>query len=151
MREKLERLLAIRNMKPASFARMIGVKTSTIDDIIKGKTNELNIGVDKVLRIAKGLGISVEELYDEAPTKVSAEEAHLIDLWRGATPDGKKASLSVLEVLQTPKSQRQEDQYLIAARGGRDVIDISDPDQRNQIDGLYGAIEAQKKDGQGKK
>ena len=64
MKEKLAQLLEACGMRPSQLARAAGLTTSTVDDILKGKTNELNIGVDKMLKIAAVLGVSVESLYE---------------------------------------------------------------------------------------
>jgi len=78
MKELLEKLLRQRNIKPATFAKAVGLKTSTIDDILKGRTNELNVGVDKAIKIAQGLEISVEELYGVSEHKPVQEQEMIL-------------------------------------------------------------------------
>lgn len=63
MRERLQQLLEARGLKTSQFAKLADVSNSTVDDILKGKTNEERVGVDKVLRMAEALGVSVEYLY----------------------------------------------------------------------------------------
>lgn len=63
MRERLQKLLEARGLKTAQFAKLANVSNSTVDDILKGKTNDENVGVDKVLRMAEALDVSVEYLY----------------------------------------------------------------------------------------
>ena len=63
MRERLQKLLEAKGLKTAQFAKLANVSNSTVDDILKGKTNDENVGVDKVLRMAEALDVSVEYLY----------------------------------------------------------------------------------------
>ncbi len=54
---KLTRILEKRGMRPTQLARAAGLSISTVDDILKGRTNELTVGVDKMLKIADVLGL----------------------------------------------------------------------------------------------
>lgn len=63
MRERLQKLLEARGLKTSQFAKLADVSNSTVDDILKGKTNDEKVGVDKVLRMAEALGVTVEYLY----------------------------------------------------------------------------------------
>lgn len=104
MKERLEKILEDRNMRPSSLAKAAGLSTSTVDDIIKGKTNELNIGVNKMLKIANALGVSVESLYgrDEpaGPNELPDQtEQQLIDLFRMLNSEGKEKALDYLSDL----------------------------------------------------
>ena len=105
MKERLKQILEARNMRSAQLAQAAGLSTSTVDDIIKGKTNELNIGVDKMLKIANALGVSVESLYDrDDPNKKASPhvqtltegETILIELFRQIPEDAQKMYLEVL-------------------------------------------------------
>ena len=101
MKERLEKILEDRNMRPSSLAKAAGLSTSTVDDIIKGKTNELNIGVNKMLKIANALGVSVESLYgrDEpaGPNELPDQtEQQLLDLFRMLNSEGKEKALDYL-------------------------------------------------------
>lgn len=58
------------NIKPASFAKANGIKTSTMYSITRGQTKFENISVGVFIKIANGLGMTVEELFygeDDAP------------------------------------------------------------------------------------
>lgn len=104
MRERLEQLLEARGMRPSQLAQAAGLGTSTVDDIIKGKTNELNIGVDKMLKIASVLGVSVESLYGRAePVSLYSPpdptECQLLDRFRSLNEEGKEKALDYLDDL----------------------------------------------------
>jgi transcriptional regulator with XRE-family HTH domain len=90
MKELLEKMLRERGLKPSTFAKSIGIKSSTIDDILKGKTNELNIGVGKVIRIAQGLGITVEELYGQNVPMLSEAEWKILHLFGDLNAEGQE-------------------------------------------------------------
>lgn len=104
MKDVLVRLLNERNMRPAQLAQAAGISTSTVDDIVKGKANDLNIGVDKMLRIANVLGVSVEYLYgrSEPPGLTQPQdhdEAQLLDFFRMLNAEGKEKAIGYLEDL----------------------------------------------------
>ena len=61
--ERIERLLKQRGLKPATFAREIGIPASTIYSITRGQTKMDNIGIGIFMKIAHGLGMTAEELY----------------------------------------------------------------------------------------
>ncbi|MEE0732823.1 MAG: helix-turn-helix transcriptional regulator [Acutalibacteraceae bacterium] len=114
MKERLEQLLEARNMKPAQLAQAAGLGTSTVDDIIKGKTNELNVGVDKMLRIASLLGVSVESLYgrDEPVTPYippEPAERQLLDRFRSLNAEGKEKALDYLDDLVDTGKYKKRD------------------------------------------
>lgn len=104
MKDVLVQLLNERKMRPAQLAQAAGISTSTVDDIVKGKANELNIGVDKMLRIAKVLGVSVEYLYgrSEPPglyQPPDRDETRLLDYFRLLNAEGQEKALGYLEDL----------------------------------------------------
>lgn len=104
MKDILVQLLNEQNMRPAQLAQAAGISTSTVDDIVKGKANELNIGVDKMLRIANVLGVSVEFLYgrSEPPgfyQPSDHDEAQLLEFFRKLNAEGKVKALGYLEDL----------------------------------------------------
>ena len=101
MKERLEQLLEARGMRPSQLAQAAGLRTSTVDDILKGNTNELNVGVDKMLKIAGVLGVSVESLYGR-DTPVSPHqpavgpdpaEQKLLSLFRNLNEEGKEKAI----------------------------------------------------------
>lgn len=107
MKERLEQLLEARGMRPSQLAQAAGLRTSTVDDILKGKTNELNVGVDKMLKIAGVLGVSVESLYGrDAPVSPhqpavgpDPAEQKLLSLFRDLNEEGKEKAIGYLDDL----------------------------------------------------
>ena len=102
MRDRLILLLESQHMRPSHLAREAGVGTSTIDDILKGKINEKNIGVTKALSIASVLGVSVEYLYglEEGPASSieveNLDEARLLGYFRTLNDIGKAKAVDYL-------------------------------------------------------
>lgn len=99
VREKLLKMLAERNIKPSVFAAKIGIKTSTLDDLLKGKTSEYNMGVDKIIKICKGLGISVEDLYGLQKPRLSDNEAILLRNYHFLNAEGQEKLMGYLDDL----------------------------------------------------
>lgn len=107
MKERLEQLLEARGMRPSQLAQAAGLRTSTVDDILKGKTNELNVGVDKMLKIAGVLGVSVESLYGRGvpaspqrpPDMPDPAEQQLLVLFRTLNEEGQEKALGYLDDL----------------------------------------------------
>ena len=104
MREKLNELLKDRGMRSAQQAQATGLGTSTVDDILKGKTNELNIGVDKMLKIASVLDVSVESLYGRKDPRIpytppDPKEQQLVECFRSLNDKGKEKALGYLDDL----------------------------------------------------
>lgn len=102
MRERLQQLLEARGLKTSQFAKLADVSNSTVDDILKGKTNEERVGVDKVLRMAEALGVSVEYLYGKKEIaasgglQLSELEKQIIIEYRKADEVGKAIVLRSL-------------------------------------------------------
>ena len=113
MKEKLDELLKDRGMRPSQLAQAAGLGTST-DDILKGKTNELNIGVDKMLKIASVLGVSVELLYGRKEpsclhTPPKPRERQLLDRFRSLNDEGKEKALDNLDdLIHTGKYKKRD-------------------------------------------
>lgn len=109
LKEKLKQLLDEKCVKPSTFANAIGVKTSTIDDILKGKTNDLNIGVDKVLRMAQWLGVTVEELYERETPDLTSQEKRLLNYYRELNEEGQEIALNVVIGLVVGEQYKKDD------------------------------------------
>ena len=114
MKEKLDELLKDRGMRPSQLAQAAGLGTSTVDDILKGKTNELNIGVDKMLKIASVLGVSVEMLYcRKEPVSLhippEPRERQLLDRFRSLNDEGKEKALDYLDDLVDTGKYKKRD------------------------------------------
>lgn len=109
MKEKLDELLKIRGMRPSQLAQAAGLRTSTVDDILKGKTNELNIGVDKMLKIAEVLGVSVETLYGRPEPAGAADrvEQQLLEQFRALNMEGQEKAIAYLgDLVDTGKYKK---------------------------------------------
>lgn len=108
MRERLAQILQERSMRPAQLAATTGLSTSTIDDIIKGNTNEDNIGVRKVLKIARTLGVTVEYLYYGDADYLDSTERSIVSVLQSMNDSGKE---EVLKYTQYVFSQSQYKKY----------------------------------------
>ena len=112
MKDILVQLLNERNMRPAQLAQLAGISTSTVDDIVKGRANELNIGVDKMLRIANVLGVSVEYLYNRSEPSglyqpMNHDEVRLLDYFRLLNEEGQEKALGYLvDLVDTGKYKK---------------------------------------------
>ncbi|ACV56545.1 XRE family transcriptional regulator [Eggerthella lenta] len=89
MDNRIAALLKERNIKPASFAEMAMIPASTVYAIVNGTTKFDKIGIGTFIKIAKALGMTVEELYfgtyeiDPALSEITAT-------YRQTTPEGKR-------------------------------------------------------------
>ena len=112
MRDVRVQLLNERNMRPSQLAQIAGISTSTVDDIVKGRANELNIGVGKMLSIAKALGVSVEYLYNRSELSgiyqpAKRDEARLLDYFRLLSKEGQEKALGYLvDLVDTGKYKK---------------------------------------------
>ena len=106
--EKLTRILEKRGLRPAQLAQAAGLSTSTVDDILKGKTNELTVGVDKMLKIADVLGVTVEDLYERGKPQ-DPSERQLLDLYHSPNAEGKEKALDYLgDLVDTGKYKKRD-------------------------------------------
>ena len=89
MENRIAELLNELGMRPATFAEKIGVPSSTIYSIVNGKQKFEKIGIGTCIKIARGVGMTVEELYfgtyeiDPALSEITAT-------YRQTTPEGKR-------------------------------------------------------------
>lgn len=89
MENRIAELLNELGMRPATFAEKIGVPSSTIYSIVNGKQKFEKIEIGTFIKIARGLGMTVEELYfgtyeiDPALSEITAT-------YRQTTPEGKR-------------------------------------------------------------
>lgn len=60
MAHRILELLKENGYKPATFARKVGVAQSTFAEILNGTRDINNVGVSKVIAIAKGFGVTTE-------------------------------------------------------------------------------------------
>ena len=85
MQNRIAELLDEQGYKPATFAKKAGVPETTLYEILNGTRKFENVGVSRVLKIAKCFGVTVEYLSgeDNAPKtpvdKMKAELASACD------------------------------------------------------------------------
>lgn len=90
---RIARLMDERGLKPFPFAKSIGVKSSTMTSIYKGKVTFEKISIGNFLKIAHGLGMTAEQLYygedmsedgmDRA-SSLAPDEREIVDGYRAA-------------------------------------------------------------------
>lgn len=98
--QRIRDLLAERGLRPAVFARSIGIPQSTMSTIYHGKTRFENIRVEHFLAIAHGLGMTADELWSGAhPEGLSRDERDLVDMYRATADAGREAISSVARTL----------------------------------------------------
>lgn len=111
--DKIKMLLKEQNLTQNDLSNAVGkgedgkfiLPNPTLSDIINGRASEENIGVGKILGIAKALGVSVEYLFDrEEPglNTLSGDDREILKLWRNSTPSGREAVSNVLRCNQLP-------------------------------------------------
>lgn len=72
MLDRIKELLNEQGYRPATFAKKVGISQSTFSEILSGKRDINNVGVSKIIAIAEGLGVTVEELSGH-PAAISEE------------------------------------------------------------------------------
>jgi hypothetical protein len=97
MREKLLKWLEENGIRPATFARDNDLKYTTVDDIIKGRTNEDKVGVATAMRIAEGMETTVEELYGKAAPP--RQDNQIIRLYYTLNEEGREKLLEQADLL----------------------------------------------------
>ena len=65
MQNRILELLNEQGYRPATFAKKVGVPQSTLAEILSGKRDFKNVGVSKIIAMAKGFGVTVEYLSGE--------------------------------------------------------------------------------------
>lgn len=66
---------------------------ATLSNIIDGTTNECNIGVGKILKIAEALGVSVEYLYGKTAPDLPAypdDVKYIANIYENMNDDGRQ-------------------------------------------------------------
>lgn len=120
---RIKRLIDARGIKPTQFALDTGVKNSTLFAIYKGKTKFGNIRIETFARIARGLGMSLDELWgDEQHGGLSEDESLLLAAYRKANQIGKYFILRSAETVNS-----QDPNSLFSGNADDLVIHHSDP------------------------
>ena len=89
MENRIAALLNERGIRPAAFAKQIGVPSSTIYSIVNGKQNFEKIGIGTFIKIARGFGMDAEELYD-GTYMLDPVLSEIKSTYRQTTPEGKR-------------------------------------------------------------
>lgn len=104
-------ILDARGLKQKPFAESIGVKVSTLYGLVRGVTDVDKVEVQNFIRIARGLGMTADELYhyDEVGTgdRLSEDEHRLVDLYREANQQGKVSIMAIAEVQRGIEGESQ--------------------------------------------
>lgn len=111
MSNRIQELLDENGYKPATFARKVGVSQSTFAEILSGKRDFDNVGVSKILAIAKGFGVTVEYLSGEDAPKYPKEEIkeHLVSIFEKLNEEGKNKLLEYADdLVSSGKYEKKE-------------------------------------------
>jgi hypothetical protein len=73
------------------------LKYSTVDDLLKGRSSAEKISVDTAIKIANGMGTTVEELYKHDISKDS--ESLLLESFRNLNDEGQEKALDYIHDL----------------------------------------------------
>lgn len=125
MANRIRELLDEQSYRPATFARKVGISQSTLAEILNGKRDFNNVGVSKIIAMAKGFGVTVEYLSGEpgAPKypndndeedqnsieKPTEEEETLLDIYRNLSENGKARLLGYAEGLSDKEKKEVSD------------------------------------------
>lgn len=99
------------------LAEKCGVPASTLYSISRGDTNLDNVGVDLFLKIARGLCVSSEELYESV--KGTSVHYSVVDLRETVAPEQDDRDKDKEELVDIYRSlpQKGREQLLVFARG----------------------------------
>lgn len=126
MTNRIQDLFAERKLKVAPFARENDIQPAALYAIIRGKTQFENIGITLFLKIAKGLGMSAEELYygtpTAAPTYSDPRQNELNGYYECMNEEGKDTLVSSARLMSGSPDVRfeknnEEDHPLSSAMG----------------------------------
>lgn len=89
---RIKAILDERGLKPASFAKAIGIPTSTMYSITRGNTQMENISASVFLKIARGLGMTPEELYFGTSSSAPSDPIRdrIIDSYESMNDEGRQ-------------------------------------------------------------
>ena len=95
--QKLEKIIAEKNISVAYLARMADIPANTIHSMKRRNGNKMDI--DVLNKICSALGISIESFFDEGKPhlKLSDEETALISEYRRLDDRGKKIVDTIIE------------------------------------------------------
>lgn len=93
---RLNTLLKERHMSARKLAFDAGIKYGTLYDVASGKRPLDGMSARHALAIAHALGMSVEELLNDEPPKLSADEAELLAVYRSLPTFAQKMALAMV-------------------------------------------------------
>ena len=96
--QKVTQLLKENGMTKAALAKEAGIPYTTLDSMLKRETDTARLAT--VFRMAKALGVSVEELVldeESGKSKLSREEERILELYSILDSRGRDTVLSVLK------------------------------------------------------
>lgn len=88
-------LLEERGMSIRQFAMMAGVPYTTMYDVAHGKRSVGNLTVSTARSIADALGMSIEQLLNDEPPTLTANEAELLAIFRSLPPYAQRMLLAM--------------------------------------------------------
>lgn len=100
MAHRIQELLDEHSYRPATFARKVGISQSTFAEILSGKRDFNNVGVSKILAIAKGFGVTPEYLSGESDARKypgDVKDAALNELFDQLNDEGKERLLEIAD------------------------------------------------------
>ena len=109
---RIKKLFEQRHIKAASFAREWDITPSTLYAILDGATSFENIRVGTFIKIAKGLGMTADELYygdkrsGEPP--LTEREKHLVKQYQNMNDAAKSAVDTVISSMEKDTANRIE-------------------------------------------
>jgi len=111
--QKVTRLLKENGMTKATLAKEVGIPYTTLDSMLKRETDTARL--TSVLRMAKALGVSVEELVldeESEKSKLSREEERILELYSLLDSRGRDTVLSLLKTeADNSRSKASEEKF----------------------------------------
>ena len=105
----LSEIMEKRGINANELAKVSGVPKSTVYNLVKGEVDPSKIYVDHIVKIAKALDVTVEELYghkipEPTPQRMSLtdDERELLAAWRRASDAARESVLMVLKCNPAP-------------------------------------------------
>lgn len=97
------------------FAKKIGMPTSTLNTALNKERGFNNMPVENALKVCDGLGIQVEDLYNNNVEPLTGTENRLVDIYRSVSEPAKELIISQAEsvkkydteILETEKEQEE--------------------------------------------
>lgn len=113
MAHRIQELLDKNGYRPATFAKKAGISQSTLAEILSGKRDFNNVGVSKILAMAKAFGVTVEYLSGDSdiptPQQFFDELNELNNLFDQLNDEGKNKLLDYADdLVSSGKYEKKE-------------------------------------------